>query len=69
MNLSSTPSVFTINQKILELRLKNNGKLDVYSKIHIFKALINFINSEKFRLYINNFQHMENNLIKLYKNA
>ena len=67
--LSPTPSVFTINQKILELGLESNGKLDVYSKIHILKALINFVNSEKLRPYTNDFQQMENDLIKLYKNA
>ena len=67
--LSPTPSVFTINQKILQLGLESNGKLDVYSKIHILKALINFVNSEKLRPYTNDFQQMENDLIKLYKNA
>ena len=64
-----TPSVFKINQKILELGLNSKGKLDIYSKIHILKALINFINLEKLKPYTKDFQQMENDLIKLYKNS
>lgn len=64
-----TPSVFKINQKILELGLNSQGKLDIYSKIHILKALINFINLEKLKPYTKDFQQMENDLIKLYKNS
>ena len=64
-----TPSVFKINQKILELGLNSQGKLDIYSKIHILKALINFINLEKLKPYTKDFQQMENELIKLYKNS
>ena len=67
--LHPSPSVFTINQKILELGLESQGKLDVYSKIHILKALINFVNLEKLMPYTKDFQQMENDLIKLYKNA
>ena len=67
--LSPTTSVFTINQKILELGLESNGKLDVYSKIHILKALIYFVNLEKLMPYTKDFQQMENDLIKLYKNS
>ena len=64
-----TPSVFKINQKILELGLNSQGKLDIYSKIHILKALINFINLEKLKPYTKDFRQMENDLIKLYKNS
>ena len=64
-----TPSVFKINQKFLELGLNSQGKLDIYSKIHILKALINFINLEKLKPYTKDFQQMENDLIKLYKNS
>ena len=67
--LPSTPSVFTINEKILELGLESNGKLDVYSKIHILKALINLVNAEKLNPFTKDFQQMENDLIRLYKNA
>ena len=38
-------------------------------KIHILKALINFINLEKLKPYTKDFQQMENDLIKLYKNS
>jgi len=68
-SLNPTPSVFKINQKILELGLNSQGKLDIYSKIHILKALINFINLEKLKPYTKDFQQMENDLIKLYKNS
>ena len=68
-SLIPTPSVFKINQKILELGLNSQGKLDIYSKIHILKALINFINLEKLKPYTKDFQQMENDLIKLYKNS
>ena len=61
--LPSTPSVFTINEKILELGLESNGKLDVYSKIHILKALINLVNAEKLNPFTKDFQQMENDLI------
>ena len=64
-----TPSVFKINQKILELGLESQGKLDIYSKIHILKSLINFINLEKLIPYTKDFQQMENDLVKLYKNS
>jgi hypothetical protein len=61
--------VFKINQKILELSLESQGKLDIYSKIHILKSLINFINLEKLIPYTKDFQQMENDLVKLYKNS
>ena len=68
-SLPPSPSVFKINKKILELGLESQGKLDVYSKIHILKALIYFINLEKLIPYTKDFQQMENDLIKLYKNS
>ena len=67
--ITSTPSVFKINKKILELGLESKGKLDVYSKIHILKALIYFVNIDKLMPYTKDFQQMENDLIKLYKNS
>ena len=67
--IQPSPSVFKINQKILELGLESHGKLDVYSKIHILKALIHFVNIEKLMPYTKDFQQMENDLIKLYKNS
>ena len=68
-NLPETPSVFTINQNILELGLESHGKLDIYTKIHILKALITFINLKKLVPYIKDFEQMENDLIKLYRNS
>ena len=67
--LSPSPSVFKINRKIIQLGLDSNGKLDVYSKIHILKAMIYLVNNEKLMPYTKDFQQMENDLIKLYKNA
>ena len=67
--ITTTPSVFKINQKILELGIESRGKLDVYSKIHILKALIYFVNIDKLMPYTKDFQQMENDLIKLYKNS
>ena len=67
--LLPSPSTFTISQKILELGLESHGKLDVYSKIHILKALINFVNIEKLMPYTKDFQQMENDLIKLFRNS
>ena len=67
--LNPTPAVITISQKILELGLESQGKLDVYSKIHILKALINSVNLEKLKPYTKDFQQMEKDLINLYNNA
>ncbi len=64
-----SPSIFKINKNILQLGLDSNGKLDVYSKIHILKALINLVNIDKLMPYTKDFQQMENDLIKLYKNS
>ena len=54
--LPETPSVFTVNQKILELGFESKGKLDIYSKIHILKALIIFVNLKKLMPYIKGFK-------------
>ena len=67
--LLPAPSIFKINKNILELGLNSQGKLDVYSKIHILKALINLVNLEKLTPYTKDFQQMENDLIKLYRNS
>ena len=67
--LLDTPSVFTVNQKFLELGLESKGKLDIYSKVHIIKALIYYVNLEALMPYTEVFQHMENDLIKLYKDS
>ena len=67
--LLPAPSIFKVNKNILELGLNSQGKLDVYSKIHIIKALIYFVNLEKLNLYTKDFQQMENDLIKLYRNS
>ena len=54
---------------MLELGLESKGKLDIYSKVHILKALTIFVNIKKLMPYIGGFQQMENDLINLYKKS
>ena len=63
---SNITDYIKITKFILELGLKTNGRLDVYVKVHIAKAIINYINDEDFSSYIKFFQQMENDFIYTY---
>ena len=67
--LLPTPSIFKINRNILELGVKSKGKLDFYSKVHIFNALVNLVNIEDIKIHGKIFQQMEDDLMKLYKKS
>ena len=60
---------FQINKLILELGFQSHGRLDIYVKIHILKAIINYLHNEELLRYIQIFNQMEQDLIKLYENS
>ena len=67
--ISKKSSDLQIKKLILDLGFKSNGRLDVYVKIHIIKAIIIYLNDEDILPYIQIFQQMEDDLIKLYHNS
>ena len=67
--ISKKSSDLQIKKLILDLGFKSNGRLDVYVKIHIIKAMIIYLNDEDILPYIQIFQQMEDDLIKLYHNS
>ena len=67
--LSQNSSNFEIKKLILDLGFSSHGRLDIYVKIHIIKALISYLNEEELLPYIQIFQQMEDDLMKLHKNA
>ena len=67
--ISKKSSDLQIKKLILELGFQSHGRLDVYMKIHIMKAIIIYINDDDILPYIQIFQQMEDDLIKLYNNA
>ena len=67
--ISKKSSDLQIKKLILDLGFKSNGRLDVYVKIHIMKAIIIYLNDEEILPYIQIFQQMEDDLIKLYHNS
>ena len=67
--ITKNSSDLQIKKLILDLGFKSNGRLDVYEKIHIMKAIIIYLNDEDILPYIQIFQQMEDDLIKLYQNS
>ena len=64
--ISKKSSDLQIKKLILDLGFQSHGRLDVYVKIHIMKAIIIYINDEDILPYIQIFQQMEDDLLKLY---
>ena len=67
--ISRKSSDLQIKKLILDLGFKSHGRLDVYVKIHIIKAIIIFLNDEDILPYIQIFQQMEDDLLRLYENS
>ena len=67
--VSPNSSNFEIKKLILNLGFVSHGRLDIYVKIHIIKALIIYLNDEELLPYIQIFQQMEDDLMKLYNNS
>ena len=63
---SKSSSEIRIKKLILDLGFGSHGRLDVYVKIHIMKAIIIYLNDEEILPYIQIFQQMEDDLLKLY---
>ena len=63
---SNITNYIKITKFILELGLKARGRLDIYVKVHIAKAIINYINDEDLLSYIKFFQQMEDDFIRTY---
>ena len=64
--ISQNSSDLQIKKLILNLGFGSHGRLDVYVKIHIMKAIIIYLNDEEILPYIQIFQQMEDDLLKLY---
>ena len=67
--ISRKSSDLQIKKLILDLGFQSHGRLDIYVKIHIIKAIIIYLNDEDILPYIQIFQQMENDLLKLYQNS
>ena len=67
--ISKKSTDLQIKKLILDLGFNSHGRLDVYMKIHIMKAIIIYLNDEDILPYIQIFQQMEDDLLKLYNNA
>ena len=67
--ISSNSTDLQIKKLIIDLGIQSHGRLDVYVKIHIMKAIIIFLNDEDILPYIQIFEQMEDDLLKLYKNS
>ena len=67
--ISQKSSDLQIRKLILDLGFQSHGRLDVYMKIHIMKAIIIYLNDEDILPYIQIFQQMEDDLLKLYNNS
>ena len=68
-HISENSNYFKIKKLIIELGIQSHGRLDVYVKIHIIKAIINYLNDEELLRYIQIFHQMEEDLMKLYENS
>ncbi len=67
--ISKKSTDLQIRKLILDLGFQSHGRLDVYMKIHIMKAIIIYLNDEDILPYIQIFQQMEDDLLKLYNNS
>ena len=67
--ISRKSSDLQIKKLILDLGFQSHGRLDIYAKIHIIKAIIIYLNDEDILPYIQIFQQMEDDLLKLYQNS
>jgi hypothetical protein len=67
--ISRKSSDLQIKKLILDLGFQSHGRLDIYAKIHIIKAIIIYLNDEDIMPYIQIFQQMEDDLLKLYQNS
>ena len=67
--ISRKSSDLQIKKLILDLGFQSHGRLDIYTKIHIIKAIILYLNDEEILPYIQIFQQMEDDLLKVYENS
>ena len=67
--ISENSQDFQIKKMILELGFQSHGRLDVYVKIHIIKAIINYLNNEELLRYIQIFNQMEEDLMNVCENS
>ena len=67
--ISRKSSDLQIKKLILDLGFQSHGRLDIYAKIHIIKAIIIYLNDEDILPYIQIFQQMEDDLLRLYENS
>ena len=65
----TTKGKFVLNKKLLTLRQKGYGRLDIYVKAHISKSIILYLEIPELADYTQNFQTMEEDLIKVSENA
>ena len=49
--ISDNSQDFQIKKLIIDLGFQSHGRLDVYVKIHIIKAIINYLNNEEMFSY------------------
>ena len=66
-NNNNKEKYIKINKLILELAFESDGRLDIYMKIHILKAILIYINNQKFSQYIQLFEKMELDLVNSYQ--
>ena len=64
--ISKNSSDLQIKKLILNLGFHSHGRLDIYVKIHIMKAIIIYLNDDEILPYIQIFKQMEDDLLKLY---
>ena len=65
----TTKGKFVLNKKLLTLGQKGYGRLDIYVKAHIIKSIILFLEIPELAAFTQNFQTMEDDLIKVSETA
>ena len=66
---TTTKGKFVLNKKLLSLGQKGYGRLDIYVKAHIIKSIILFLGIPELAAFTQNFQTMEDDLIKVSDTA
>ena len=67
--ISEKSSDLQIKKFILDLAFQSHGRLDIYAKIHIIKAIIIYLDDEEILPYIQIFKRMEEDLLQLYQTS
>ena len=67
--ISENSQDFQIQRFIIELGFQSHGRLDIYVKIHVLKVIIKYLNRDELLRYIQIFNQMEEDLMKVYENS